>query len=160
VKFTRRQRREYFDAAVGQPTEKRTLVTPCELHSGWRVDVSDGRPSPPPHLCPFCVREAQPATTRHEKVEVDPGDIGSTVSPTGWEIAERWWENHPERAALDKLEEESVLELIDLRRDEETASLEKRSRRAGILAGARWEDGVWTEYRAIPGRGIVRVGEV
>lgn len=97
------------------------FVTSCELHSGWRVDVSDGRMPPPAEACPHCYRDS--IGTRNgsrEKREVDVADIGAPVTPRQFELLQLYLEKHPEKVGIAGTAfEEDLIELIDLERENE-----------------------------------------
>ena len=95
-------------------------------------------------------------TDRGERVLVHPGIPATSEQHdlmARYEELER--RRHPDRVVPGSIEEEAALERIEEARAEERDR--ERPQRAGRLVSARCESGTWVEYRARPGRGIVRV---
>jgi hypothetical protein len=129
----------------------------CSKHH-WRPMIRAGTLPPPRSECPGCRAEALRArdTDRGERVLVHPGIPATSEQHdlmARYEELER--RRHPDRVVPGSIEEEAALERIEEARAEERDR--ERPQRAGRLVSARCESGTWVEYRARPGRGIVRV---
>jgi hypothetical protein len=138
--------------------EEQVAESLCSKHD-WRPVIRAGTLPPPRSECPGCKAESLRArdTDRGERVLVHPG-IPTTPEEHG--LMDHWLElerrRHPGRVEPGSEEEERALEQIEAAREDERTR--DHPQRAGRLVSGRIEHGEWVEYRALPRRGIARVG--
>lgn len=135
-----------------------SLVSPCEAHPQWQVNVADGRLAPSAAECPVCKTEAMRnrSTERDERIVSNPSEITRATSGQ-LERAALFFEQHPSteikpgsRAEADALARIDELREIERERDD------RRSKHAGILISQRIEGGRLVQYLARRG-GIMKV---